>query len=90
VLILRMRNVPAIDATGMHALGEVVRRSRADGTLVLLSDVHSQPMIALGRSHLLDEIGDDNIFGNIDDALARAREHVQGDVASAAPVVAGG
>jgi SulP family sulfate permease len=73
VLILRMRNVPAIDATGMHALGEVIRRSRRDGTLVLLADVHSQPMIALGRSQLLDEIGDDHIFGSIDDALERAR-----------------
>jgi SulP family sulfate permease len=73
VLILRMRNVPAIDATGMHALGEVIRRSRRSGTLVLLSDVHSQPMIALGRSHLLEEIGEDHIFGSIDDALERAR-----------------
>jgi sulfate permease, SulP family len=76
VLILRMRNVPAMDSTGIHALGEVVRSSRQSGTLVLLSDVHSQPMIALGRSHLLDEIGDDCIFGTLDDALERAREHV--------------
>jgi SulP family sulfate permease len=76
VLILRMRNVPALDSTGMHTLGELVRRSRDSGTLVLLSDVHSQPMIALGRSHLLDEIGDDAIFGNIDDALNRARAHL--------------
>jgi SulP family sulfate permease len=40
---------------------------------VLLSDVHAQPLVALGRSDLLDEIGDDNIFGNLDDALNRAR-----------------
>jgi SulP family sulfate permease len=33
-------------------------------------------MIALGRSHLLDEIGEDAIFGNIDDALNRARTHL--------------
>jgi SulP family sulfate permease len=76
VLILRMRNVPAIDATGMHALRDVVRRTRRDGTLVLLSDVHAQPLVALGRSGLLDEIGDDQIFGNVDDALNRARRHV--------------
>ncbi len=76
VLILRLRNVPAIDATGMHALVDVVRRSRRDRTLVLLSDVHAQPLIALialGRSGMLDEIGDDQIFGNVDDALNRAR-----------------
>jgi SulP family sulfate permease len=76
VLVIRMRNVPAIDSTAMHALGDIVRRSRKDGTLVLLSDVHAQPMIALGRSALLDEIGDDHIFGNLDDALNAARGHL--------------
>jgi SulP family sulfate permease len=76
VLIIRMRNVPAMDSTGLHALGELVRRSRGSGTLVLLSDVHSQPMIALGRSRLLDEIGEDAIFGDIDAALRGAREHL--------------
>jgi SulP family sulfate permease len=73
VLIIRMRNVPAIDSTGIRALADVVRRTRKDGTVVLLSDVHAQPLVALGRSDLLDEIGDENIFGNLDDALNRAR-----------------
>lgn len=43
---------------------------------MLLSDVHTQPLMALGRSYLLDEIGDENIFGNVDDALNRARVHL--------------
>ena len=73
VLIIRMRNVPAIDATGIRALADVVRRTRKDGTIVLLSDVHAQPFVALGRSDLLNEIDEDNIFGNLDDALNRAR-----------------
>jgi SulP family sulfate permease len=72
VLIIRMRNVPAIDSTAMHALRDLVRRTRRDGTLVLLSDVHAQPLIALGRSELLDEIGEECLFGNIDEALAAA------------------
>ena len=76
VLIIRMRNVPAIDSTGIRALADVIRRTRREGTLVLLSDVHAQPLVALGRSDLLDEIGDDNIFGNLDDALNRARAEV--------------
>jgi SulP family sulfate permease len=76
VLILRLRNVPAIDATGMNALRDVVHRTRRDKTLVLLSDVHAQPMMAMGRSGLLDEVGDDQIFGNIDDALNRARHEL--------------
>ena len=76
VLIIRMRNVPAIDSTGMHALKDVVHRSRKDGTLVVLSDVHTQPLVAISRSAVLDEIGEDNVFGNIDDALNRARRHL--------------
>src|SRR5213079_523732 len=87
VLILRMRHVPAIDSTGLHALRDLVRRSRRDGSLVILSDVHSQPVVALERSGLYDELGEENIHGNIDDALNRAREHL-GLPASPAPAFA--
>jgi SulP family sulfate permease len=76
VLIIRVRNVPAIDSTAIHALRDLIRRTRKDRTLVLLSDVHAQPLIALGRSGLLDEIGDDCMLGNIDEALAAARKHL--------------
>ena len=92
VLIIRMRDVPAIDSTGMHALRDVVERSRRDGTLVLLSDVHSQPLVAMTRSGLLDEVGDDNVFGNLDDSLDRARSHLglppHAHLAGAMPTVA--
>jgi SulP family sulfate permease len=76
VLILRMRHVPAIDSTGLHALRDLARRSRRDGTLVLLSDVHAQPVVALERSGLYDELGEENVHGNLDDALNRARAHL--------------
>jgi SulP family sulfate permease len=77
ILVIRMRNVPAIDSTAMHALKDLVRSTRKQGTEVLLSDVHSQPLIALGRSGLLDEIGEDNLFGNVDEALETARQRLQ-------------
>ena len=73
MLIIRLRNVPSIDSTAMHALKDVLHRTRKEGTAVLLSDVHTQPLIAIGRSAVLDEIGEENLFGNIDDALNRAR-----------------
>jgi SulP family sulfate permease len=76
VLIIRMRNVPAIDSTAMHALQDLIRRTRKDRTKVLLSEVHAQPLIALGRSELLDEIGRDALSGNIDEALSAARAHL--------------
>ncbi len=76
VLILRLRHVPAIDSTGLHALRDLVERSRKDGTLVVLSDVHAQPIVALERSGFYYEIGEENVTGNIDDALNRARAHL--------------
>jgi sulfate permease, SulP family len=72
VLIVRMRNVPAIDSTAMHALRDLVRRTRRDGTRVLLSDVQPQPLAAMERAGLLAEIGGDNICGDVDEALAAA------------------
>jgi len=76
VLILRMRHVPAIDSTGLNALRDLVHRSRRDGSLVILSDVHAQPVVAIERSGLYADVGEENIHGNIDDALNRARAHL--------------
>jgi sulfate permease, SulP family len=71
-----MRGVLALDSTGMNALRDVARRSRTDGTVVILSDVHMQPLVALTGSPALADIGAQNLFGNLDDALNRARRLV--------------
>jgi SulP family sulfate permease len=76
VLIIRMRHVLSLDSTGMHALKDVVHRSRKDGTIVLLSDVHMQPLVALTGSALLEEIGKESLFANLDDALEAADVHL--------------
>src|SRR3954468_2019459 len=76
VLIVRMRNVPAIDSTAMHALRDLIRRTRKDRTMVLLSEVHAQPLLALERSGLLEEVGEEYVCDNVDDALAAARKHL--------------
>jgi len=74
VLVLRMREVHAMDATGLRALEDLVRKTERDGTALILSGVHAQPLITLERSGLLDRVGMENVFGNIDDSLNRARE----------------
>ena len=71
VLVLRMRHVSALDSTGLHALKDLVRRSRREGTRVILSGVHAQPMAALARSGFLDEVGDENLVGSLPEALER-------------------
>ncbi len=74
VLILRMRNVLSVDASGIRALEDLHRDSMRQGTTMIISGIHSQPMVALQRAGLLDLIGDDNVLGNIDEALTRANE----------------
>jgi SulP family sulfate permease len=76
VLILRMRKVGLLDATGIALIKELVKKGKRDGTTLILSGVHSQPMVAMTRSDLLDVIGESNFVGDIGEALARAREIV--------------
>lgn len=73
ILILRMRHVMAIDATGLRAIEDVHERTKNENGTLILSGVHAQPLIALERSGLIDLIGEDNIVGNIDTALIRAQ-----------------
>jgi SulP family sulfate permease len=74
VLVIRMRNVSMLDATGLRALRDVVRRSRGEGTLVLLAEIHAQPLAVLERSPLRDELGGEAIFHTLEDALDHASE----------------
>jgi sulfate permease, SulP family len=76
VFVLRLRRVPAIDATGMHALEELHGKCRREGTTLLLAGVHAQPLNAMLRYGLFDRIGEENVFENVDAALERARELV--------------
>ena len=74
VRIVRMRNVPAMDSTGLNAITKVLQDCRKRHIAFLISDIHTQPLYALAQSNIFYEIGEDNIFGNIDDALNRARD----------------
>jgi SulP family sulfate permease len=73
VLLVRLREVLAIDATGLRALEDLVDKTRRDGTHLILSGIHAQPLLVLERAGVLDAIGRDNVFEDIDSALERAR-----------------
>lgn len=77
VRIIRMRRVPAIDATGIHMLEKFIHDSGRDGIHVLLSGVHKQPLFALEKAGLLAQVGEENIAENIDVALRRAGDVVK-------------
>ena len=73
IRIIRMRKVLSIDATGLNMLKELVNDCRKSGTKLILSGVHVQPLFAMQQYGLADEIGEKNLFGNIDDAIDHAR-----------------
>ncbi|MCG3154559.1 MAG: C4-dicarboxylic acid transporter DauA [bacterium] len=73
VLILRIRNVLAVDATALRALEVEVENARKHGNVIILSGVHAQPLHAMRQAGLLEKLGEENVCANIDDALNRAR-----------------
>jgi sulfate permease, SulP family len=74
VFILRMRHVPALDATGLYALDVFASRCRKKGTVVVLSGVQEQPRQVIEKMGFDKVAGPENICGNIDEALARAEK----------------
>ena len=74
VLILRMGDVLTLDATGLDALEDLLEKLRIKRKELILCGPRSQPLFALTRAGLIDKIGEENIRGDIDEAIKRARE----------------
>jgi SulP family sulfate permease len=73
ILIIRMRHVPIVDATGIKALMEVHRESKHRGTKLILSEVNSeQVMQELRSARLLFAIGKANVTSTFEEALQRS------------------
>ncbi|MBU0552363.1 sulfate permease [Myxococcota bacterium] len=77
VLILRLRRVPAIDATALIALEEVQARAAREGVTLILSGVHAQPLATLTRAGFLARVGQHHAFDDIDQALEHATLHIE-------------
>ena len=74
VLIIRMRQVPIIDATGIRVLEEVYKQSKHSGTKLILSEVHSEQVMGeLRKARLLFAIGKANITSTFTKAIERSR-----------------
>jgi len=75
VLIIRMRNVPVIDATGIRILREVHTSVKRKGTKLILAEVNSvQVMEELKKARLLFQIGKGNVRDTFENALKRAND----------------
>ena len=78
VLILRMRSVPAIDATGYHALERIYNRCQKEGVQLVLSHVQKHVLKTLDKYGFVEKIGTDHICKNIDLSLMRAESIISG------------
>ncbi len=74
VVVLRLRNMTALDATGLHALETLAERLRKSGRTLLLCGAREQPASLLKRGEFIAHVGNANILLNVSEALARARE----------------
>ena len=74
VLILRMRDVLTLDATGLDALEDLLEKLRVKNRHLILCGPHTQPYFALDRAGFFDRLGRDNLCADMDASLVRARE----------------
>ena len=74
IVILRLRNMTAIDATGLHALEALSDRLRRSGRTLLLCGARNQPAWLLHQAEFVDHVGDRNIVPHVQAALDRARD----------------
>ena len=74
VLIIRMRGVPAIDATAMQSLESLVDNCLEKGITVIFSHVNQQPRSIMDKDGLTAKVGEKNFCAHIDAALDRAKE----------------
>jgi sulfate permease, SulP family len=74
VVILRLRNMTALDATGLFAIEEVARALHVTGRTLILCGARQQPAELLHEAEVQDLIGKDNICENVQQAVRRAQD----------------
>lgn len=74
VVILRMRSVPAMDATALNTLKKIYKTGKKKGIILLFSHVQEQPMSVMTKAGFTEMVGYNNFLPHIDEALFRAEE----------------
>ena len=76
-LIIRMRGVPSLDASGMNALENLYDYCTENGVKLIFSHANEQPMKTMRRAGFVDLVGEEHFRVNIDDAIEHARELIE-------------
>lgn len=82
IIVLRLRHMTALDATGLHALERLAYRCSQKGKTLVLCGARGQPAQLLHRTEFVEHVGDENIVANIRVALDRVHE-IQKDLQAA-------
>src|SRR5438105_4116697 len=72
VVIIRLRNMTAIDATGVYALEEIARQLHSSGRTLILCGAREQPFQLMRQAEFEEVVGRENICANVNEALLRA------------------
>jgi SulP family sulfate permease len=72
IVVLRLRNMTALDATGMRAIEDLADALHGAGRQLILCGARHQPSQLMRRADFHRHVGDENICANVTDALARA------------------
>lgn len=74
LIVLRLRHVPIIDATGLNVMSDFARRCHREKIPLVLSGVRPQPFRQFNKFGISEEVGPENVCENIDHALTRVNE----------------
>ena len=74
IIILRMRNIPAIDASALRAIEGVYDYCQKRGITLLFSHVNEQPLAAMQKANFYEKVGQEHFLENIDEALEYAEK----------------
>jgi len=78
VVILRLRNMTALDASGLFALEEVAKQLHASKRTLILCGARAQPSQLIHQGEFAEVVGPENICDNVQEALRRAEEVYEG------------
>jgi sulfate permease, SulP family len=87
VVVLRLRNMTALDATGLHEFEQLAERLHASGRVLILCGAREQPKEVMRQAEFEAHVGPENICDNVEEAIRRAREFEDAALARAAASV---
>ena len=76
-MILRMRSVPALDATAYETLEEIYKSCKKKNIALIISHINEQPLNVLKKQDLYQKIGEENFASNIYEAIDKAKNITQ-------------